>query len=126
MFCCYRYDCNQSQCFNATIDGIWYPNITALGCPLGYRCWDDNTTATCRSACSFSCDNGGQCIGDDTCECTNGWDGYNCNIPICTGGCGNGTCTSPANCTCDDGYSGIDCRTGNARQNTLIVLCCRV
>lgn len=31
----------------------------------------------------YRCHNGGQCIGPDECECSNGWSGYDCKTPIC-------------------------------------------
>ncbi|CAM9565450.1 unnamed protein product, partial [Choristocarpus tenellus] len=31
----------------------------------------------------YSCYNGGSCLGPDTCSCPDGWDGYDCNTPLC-------------------------------------------
>jgi hypothetical protein len=55
---------------------------------------------------------------NDTCDCTIGWTGSNCEIPTCqnklstdSSVCNyqNGTCTSPDNCECNDGWQGDEC-----------------
>lgn len=57
----------------------------------------------------YECYNGGTCIGPDTCTCTDGYEGYDCNTPLCrhlqiTGsvsGCLNGgICSKKDNCVC--------------------------
>ena len=60
--------------------------------------------------CTFICENGGRCIGDDLCECKTGWGGLDCAKPICTTPCGaNSVCTGPNTCGCKPGYTGPNC-----------------
>eukprot|EP00804_Cyclotella_cryptica_P001991 CCRYP_007413-RA/>CCRYP_007413-RA protein AED:0.05 eAED:0.03 QI:0/0/0/1/1/1/4/0/2016 len=56
------------------------------------------------------CFNNGTCIAPNKCECSPGWTGKDCNIPICENTClHNGNCTHPNTCTCERGWSGDDC-----------------
>jgi LCCL domain len=58
----------------------------------------------------YGCFNKGSCIAPDTCECTAGWSGFDCNTPSCqftdlygntVYGCRNGgICMSPNKCQC--------------------------
>ena len=57
----------------------------------------------------FACENSGSCLAPDICSCTNGYEGYNCNTPLCRhlqpGGtvssCSNGgICESKDKCDC--------------------------
>jgi hypothetical protein len=58
----------------------------------------------------YACFNRGSCVAPDTCECEAGrWEGFDCNIPICTftdlfgltRGCSNGAvCAAPDECDC--------------------------
>ena len=57
----------------------------------------------------FECYNAGSCLGPDFCSCTDGYEGYDCNTPMCrhlqpTGdvsACINGgVCSSRDNCDC--------------------------
>lgn len=46
------------------------------------------------------------------CECEEGWNGLECNAPVCREDCSplHGGCSdSPGTCTCDPGWSGITC-----------------
>ena len=62
----------------------------------------------------FACYNGGSCVAPDTCECSDGWEGFDCNTPICrhenyygeTVGCLNGgICSGKDECICITGES---------------------
>lgn len=56
------------------------------------------------------CYNNGTCIAPNTCECAEGWTGYDCTIPVCEQKClHHGNCTLPNTCTCEKGWSGEDC-----------------
>lgn len=56
------------------------------------------------------CYNNGTCIAPNTCKCSTGWGGSNCNIPQCNITCNhNGNCTGPNQCTCEKGWKGYDC-----------------
>jgi len=86
----------------------------------------------------YACFNQGSCVAPDTCECEAGrWEGFDCNVPICTytdlfgleRGCSNGAvCAAPDICDCplkptilpkqyptlviareDTGWMGTDC-----------------
>lgn len=57
----------------------------------------------------YQCYNEGSCLAPDTCTCTDGYEGYDCNTPLCrhlqpsgaVSGCLNGgICTSKDNCVC--------------------------
>ena len=94
--------------------------------------------------CGRPCENGGACVGVDTCACAAGWAGFDCTIPLCGGGgggiindnasmtlssCSGGgggggggcgprqLCTGPNSCTCIPGYSGFpSCSTPQCVQ----------
>lgn len=56
------------------------------------------------------CYNNGTCVAPNVCECSDGWKGYDCTIPICSQKCLNGgNCTLPGICTCEKGWTGYDC-----------------
>jgi len=62
------------------------------------------------AACSSPCENGGTCVGPDTCRCKTGWEGVDCTEPVCPGPCGpREICTGPGSCTCIPGYAGPGC-----------------
>jgi len=57
----------------------------------------------------YSCFNDGACTAPETCNCTDGWEGYDCNSPVCRytdfygniRGCQNsGICAGPNDCQC--------------------------
>ncbi|CAN0126417.1 unnamed protein product, partial [Laminaria digitata] len=62
----------------------------------------------------YRCHNGGSCLAPDTCSCPDGWDGYDCETPLCrfavgvtvyelsfVWGCQNGgICAAKDDCTC--------------------------
>ncbi|CAM9323010.1 unnamed protein product, partial [Hapterophycus canaliculatus] len=57
----------------------------------------------------YRCHNGGSCLAPDTCSCPDGWDGYDCNTPLCryanalrgVSSCQNGgICSAKDNCAC--------------------------
>lgn len=61
------------------------------------------------AVCTFICENGGRCVGDDKCQCLPGWTGVDCATPICTS-CGtNKVCVAPETCRCKPGFNGTMC-----------------
>ncbi|CAM9450628.1 unnamed protein product [Ascophyllum nodosum] len=61
----------------------------------------------------YRCHNGGSCLAPDTCSCPDGWDGFDCNTPLCrqevehlqpsglVSSCQNGgICSEKDSCTC--------------------------
>eukprot|EP01038_Epipyxis_sp_PR26KG_P004469 gene4469-6320_t len=57
----------------------------------------------------YQCYNFGSCIGPDTCTCNDGYEGYDCNTPLCrhlqpsgkvTGCLNGGICSTRDNCDC--------------------------
>jgi hypothetical protein len=63
------------------------------------------------------CYNNGTCIAPDVCACAEGWEGYDCSIPICGQQCANrGNCTLPNTCTCERGWSDFDCEIALCAQ----------
>lgn len=83
----------------------------------------------------YACHNTGSCVAPDTCACSDGWTGFDCNTPLCrhtnyngeqVSCLNNGICANRDNCTCiqspsilhvihpDEpegitGYTGTDC-----------------
>ena len=75
----------------------------------------------------YACYNSGSCVAPDSCECSQGWDGYDCNTPTCEPKCKQGgVCGDTNTCVCaswpsilhevhedvpkiDTGYNGTDC-----------------
>eukprot|EP00949_MAST-11_sp_MAST-11-sp1_P001477 g1477.t1 len=56
------------------------------------------------------CLNNGTCVAPHVCQCSEGWTGERCDIPICSQKCqNNGNCTLPNVCTCEKGWGGHDC-----------------
>lgn len=69
------------------------------------------------AVCTFICENGGRCVGDDTCQCPTGWHGVDCTIPFCSTPCGNNSvCVAPNTCSCKPGYNGTECNTPLCQQ----------
>lgn len=57
----------------------------------------------------YACENEGSCLGPDLCSCTDGYEGYDCSVPLCrhlqpsgqvTGCLNGGVCVSRDNCNC--------------------------
>lgn len=48
---------------------------------------ENHRIRTVTAVCSKICENGGQCVAEETCQCTSGWEGDDCTIPICGGTC---------------------------------------
>jgi hypothetical protein len=57
----------------------------------------------------YACYNEGSCLGPDLCSCTDGYEGYDCQVPLCrhlqptgkvTGCLNGGICVSRDNCDC--------------------------
>ena len=83
----------------------------------------------------YACDNAGSCLAPDLCSCTDGYEGFDCNTPLCrhlqpdgtVSSCSNGgICESKDSCDCirvssklvtlypespsgDTGWTGSDC-----------------
>lgn len=91
------------------------PNVTITDDEFLYIADTANNRIRGLSAvCTQICENGGTCIGSDTCGCTTGWTGIDCTevaSDACSADpCGsNEVCTSPGSCTCKPGYSGAGC-----------------
>eukprot|EP00981_Chlorochromonas_danica_P005114 scaffold1035_cov192-Ochromonas_danica.AAC.9 len=69
------------------------------------------------AVCTFICENGGRCVGDDTCQCPSGWHGIDCTIPVCSTPCGNNSvCVAPNTCSCKPGYNGTECNKPLCQQ----------
>jgi len=96
-------------------DGDYWIAATAynsfiLTCPI-VRCFGE--PALHPTVCS----NHGSCIGQDQCNCVDGFTGDNCNIPLCNGVMANdtsvcsshGECMTKDVCECQDGYQGQFC-----------------
>lgn len=131
----YGEDCNNWTCYGYNKDDT----ISVCGghgfCPFYNQCicfenWHgvDCTVAQCYSivadspdACTNRCQ--GKCLDLDNCTCSDGFEGYFCDIPICEGGCGSGTCITPPGfnpilnqcptpniCQCPPGKAGNNCQ----------------
>ncbi len=56
------------------------------------------------------CQNDGVCVQPNKCQCSNGWAGNDCTIPVCMEECQNdGVCVQPNKCQCSNGWTGNDC-----------------
>ncbi|CAM9417789.1 unnamed protein product [Discosporangium mesarthrocarpum] len=97
----------------------------------------------------YSCYNGGSCLGPDTCSCPDGWDGYDCNTPLCrhlqpsgeVSSCQHsGICANKNDCSCvqtdsvlwqvyekanrvTTGWTGSDCSTPICAQGFFDPFC---
>lgn len=76
------------------------------------------------AVCSQICENGGLCVGSDTCQCATGWSGYDCTTPSCSGangglGCfeANTLCVGPDLCGCAPGFGGDMVSAGGSGVN---------
>lgn len=66
------------------------------------------------------CYNNGTCVAPNTCQCAEGWEGYDCTKPICAQTCNHhGNCTFPDVCTCERGWEGNDCSIPICAQDCL-------
>ncbi|GAU98341.1 hypothetical protein RvY_09500 [Ramazzottius varieornatus] len=67
--------------------------------------------ATCSAYCKPRDDKFGHwyCTADAKRVCLDGWKGPQCEAPICSSTCQNGTCTVPGECRCRHGWKGVDC-----------------
>lgn len=68
-----------------------------------------------NSTCTVLCKPRDDYFGHYTCGsrgekvCRHGWNGTNCDKPICKDGCINGVCEPPGVCRCRNGYKGKRC-----------------
>lgn len=78
----------------------------------------DIPTFTCygKNVSEGGCGPHGKCIGQDKCDCDDGWTGDRCDQMLCHGklpsvACSypNGTCADANKCSCKKGYSGVEC-----------------
>jgi hypothetical protein len=69
--------------------------------------WSNGTAV--RGEGVYACYNGASCIGPDSCTCADGWDGFDCNTPVCrhlqpsgrVSACENeGLCQAKDDCKC--------------------------
>uniref|UniRef100_A0A7E4V9S4 Delta-like protein n=1 Tax=Panagrellus redivivus TaxID=6233 RepID=A0A7E4V9S4_PANRE len=57
-------------------------------------------------------------------KCHAGWNGRDCSMPICEGGCGGlGDCIAPGVCSCADGWLGPNCAECRPRYGCLHGVC---
>ena len=60
-------------------------------------------------SCSPACSSPKVCISN-TCQCSQGWSGVNCDVASCSQTCQNGgSCSYPNFCQCTDSWGGSDC-----------------
>lgn len=82
--------------------------------------WFASDDEVCVDRVVRGCFNNGTCIAPNTCECSFGWSGTDCSIPVCKQTClHNGNCTHPNTCTCERGWSGDDCSIPLCAQDCL-------
>ncbi|ERE89283.1 von Willebrand factor D and EGF domain-containing protein [Cricetulus griseus] len=61
--------------------------------------------------CNRHCENGGECVAPDICQCKSGWNGPSCSTALCDPVCLNGgSCYKPNTCLCPDGFFGAQCQ----------------
>lgn len=95
--------CYVSTCGFDGIVASWPPTGASFPSPFP-------TPATCApTPCPDGCANGGTCAIDNTCQCTTGWEGSACTVPICSPECMYGTCIAPVVCECTAGWGGAIC-----------------
>ena len=71
--------------------------------------WNQNG-GDCVDMVVRGCYNNGTCVAPHQCQCSPGWSGVDCRVPICEQSCqNNGNCTLPNLCTCEKGWAGHDC-----------------
>ncbi|XP_022086754.1 wnt inhibitory factor 1-like [Acanthaster planci] len=79
-----------------------------------------------NSVCSLSCENGGNCVAPDVCDCPAGYAGNTCAEPICSSPCQNGgLCVAPSVCECRCGFRGITCNEGLSALDVAGAMCLR-
>ena len=64
----------------------------------------------------------GTCRAPNVCECEVGWQGDQCNWPVCLPGCANGFCDDPFQCTCEEGWTGMFCDKRELRLEDIVSL----
>ena len=52
---------------------------------------------------------GGASVGPNTCTCNALWEPPHCRVPVCPGGCNQGTCRRAGECQCFRGWGGPQC-----------------
>ncbi len=73
---------------------------------------EESDTDNNTDVCTPECENGGVCVGPDSCDCTGtGFTGAECAIPVCDPECENGgVCVGPDSCDCTGtGFTGAEC-----------------
>jgi hypothetical protein len=78
----------------------------------------NNVIRAVTAVCGQTCENGGVCVGPQTCACAPGWAGPDCTRPVCSSFlCGaRQLCTGPDTCTCIPGFEGPGCLTPTCVQ----------
>lgn len=72
--------------------------------------WFATKNEHCVDVAHRGCYNNGTCVAPNKCQCSLGWSGSDCSIPVCETPClHNGNCTNPNTCTCERGWAGSDC-----------------
>lgn len=71
--------------------------------------------------CGCSATSHGSCRpSSSSCECNKGWEGEQCNQPLCNPPCRNGaSCVRPDVCACMPGYTGTLCQTAFCHPSCL-------
>ncbi|KAF6774689.1 hypothetical protein AHF37_06138 [Paragonimus kellicotti] len=69
---------------------------------------DDCLQPVCAEGCH---PRGGVCHQPNTCSCTDGWTGVNCQDCVKRTDCKHGRCVNGDDCVCDPGWMGFSCDT---------------
>ncbi|KAM9216303.1 LOW QUALITY PROTEIN: von Willebrand factor D and EGF domain-containing protein [Dugong dugon] len=74
-------------------------------CPYGF-------VGRCETMiCNRHCENGGECLTPDVCQCKPGWYGPTCSTALCDPVCLNGgSCNKPNTCLYPNGFFGEQCQ----------------
>ena len=121
-------DCSEKICLNdcnsAKKQGVCDVRLRSCVCKKGFTgvsCEKKDCGGTIRKRTStgekfvVQCSGHGQCAGDLTCNCDDGYKGDDCSEELCPNNCNGerGECKSvgsaPKGCVCKNGYAGSGC-----------------
>jgi hypothetical protein len=101
------------ECFT----GGYQPQcVCQRGWQLGHEL-DCSVPANQCPGLTSCCSGNGQCLGNGTCQCYEGWESSDCSLPVCPGGCSHhGICvkdplSTGTICKCSEGWAGTQCET---------------